>query len=281
MYVTAVAATKRPHQRAADEARAAARVARRKREQRRRVVAAVAAVGVVALGVTILTSGGSKGKTVVTEPTTTSTPGRKPITLRAVPAGAAVTGDTPCPKADGSSARTTSFAKPPPICITPARSYQAEIRTTKGVITVALDSAAAPQTVNNFVVLARYHFYDGIPFHRVIPGFVIQAGDPDATGGGNPGYRFADELPAPGQYKVGSLAMANSGPNTNGSQFFIVTGPQGVGLDPKFALFGQVTGGLEVALAIEQIGIPAVTGDPNAGKPTELVLIDSVTIKET
>ncbi|MGH9189417.1 MAG: peptidylprolyl isomerase [Acidimicrobiales bacterium] len=146
--------------------------------------------------------------------------------------------------------------------------------TNKGPITIALDAKAAPRTVNSFVVLARYRYFDGIAFHRIIPGFVIQGGDPEATGRGGPGYRFADELPQPGQYEVGSLAMANSGPNTNGSQFFIVTGAQGVGLPPNYALFGQVTAGLDTVKAIESVGTPA-------GSPTEVVTIQSLIVKES
>ena len=99
--------------------------------------------------------------------------------------------------------------------------------TSKGTMTIALDPPAAPRTVNSFVFLARYHYFDGIVFHRVIPGFVLQGGDPTGTGTGGPGYKFADELPRPGRYELGSLAMANAGPDTNGSQFFVISGPDG------------------------------------------------------
>ena len=105
---------------------------------------------------------------------------------------------------------------------------------------IALDAAGAPKTVNNFVFLARWHYYDGIVFHRIIPGFMCQGGDPEGSGRGGPGYRFDDELPAPGRYEIGSLAMANAGPNTNGSQFFIVSGPDGCSLPPSYSLFGKV-----------------------------------------
>ena len=122
--------------------------------------------------------------------------------------------------------------------------------------------------------LARYHYFDGIVFHRVIPGFVLQGGDPTGTGTGGPGYRFDDELPKPGRYELGSLAMANAGPDTNGSQFFIISGPQGVALPPKYALFGKVVSGLDVVAAIEAIGSAS-------GKPSERVVIESVTITES
>lgn len=159
------------------------------------------------------------------------------------------------------------------MCIDPERSYEAEMVTTKGTMIFALDSVTAPRTVNNFVVLARYHYYDGIVFHRIIPGFMCQGGDPEGTGRGGPGYKFADELPPPGRYEVGSLAMANSGPNTNGSQFFVVSGKDGVGLPPKYSLFGKLVKGGEVVSAIEAAG-------SRSGQPTQQVNITSVTITE-
>jgi peptidylprolyl isomerase/peptidyl-prolyl cis-trans isomerase B (cyclophilin B) len=128
--------------------------------------------------------------------------------------------------------------------------------------------------VNSFVFLARYHYYDGVIFHRIIPGFVLQGGDPTGTGTGGPGYKFEDELPAPGRYQVGSLAMANAGPNTNGSQFFIISGPDGVRLPPQYALFGAVVSGGDVVTKINALGT-------RSGKPTEEVVIESVTIAES
>jgi cyclophilin family peptidyl-prolyl cis-trans isomerase len=138
---------------------------------------------------------------------------------------------------------------------------------------IALDPIAAPKTVNSFVVLARYHYYDGIVFHRIIPGFVLQGGDPEGTGRGGPGYQFEDELPSAGRYELGSLAMANAGPNTNGSQFFVISGPDGMRLPPQYSLFGKVVKGLDVVEAIDKIGT-------RSGSPTEPVTIESVTITE-
>ncbi|MDQ6927405.1 MAG: peptidylprolyl isomerase [Actinomycetota bacterium] len=181
---------------------------------------------------------------------------------------------TECPEADGSSPKQQRFKSPPPMCIDPAKSYTATMVTSKGTMTIALDPAGAPKTVNNFVVLARYHYYDGVGFHRVIPGFMLQGGDPDGTGRGGPGYKFEDELPKPGRYEMGSLAMANAGPNTNGSQFFIVSGASGMGLPPQYSLFGKVVAGLDVVAAIEAVGSPA-------GTPKEKVTIESVTISES
>ena len=180
---------------------------------------------------------------------------------------------TACPNPDGSSPKQQTFDGPPPMCIDPAKRYSAEMVTSKGTMVIALDPIGAPNTVNNFVVLARYHYFDGIVFHRIIPGFVLQGGDPTGTGRGGPGYRFADELPAAGRYELGSLAMANAGPNTNGSQFFVISGPQGVRLPPQYALFGQVVKGLDVVAVIDAVG----TG---SGTPKESVTIETVTITE-
>jgi cyclophilin family peptidyl-prolyl cis-trans isomerase len=178
------------------------------------------------------------------------------------------------PAADGSSPKTRRFDAPPPMVIDPAKRYTAEVATSKGTMTIALDAAGAPGTVNNFVFLARWHYYDDIAFHRIIPGFMAQGGDPEGSGRGGPGYRFDDELPAPGRYEIGSLAMANSGPNTNGSQFFIVSGPDGCALPPNYSLFGKVVKGLDVVQAIESVG-------SRSGAPSEAVTIDSVTISES
>ncbi len=178
------------------------------------------------------------------------------------------------PAADGSSPKTQRFDGPPPMVIDPAKRYVAEMVTSKGAMTIALDPIAAPKTVNNFVFLARWHYYDGIVFHRVIPGFMLQGGDPEGSGRGGPGYRFEDELPARGRYEIGSLAMANAGPNTNGSQFFIISGQSGVQLPPLYALFGKAVSGLEVIPALEKAGT-------SSGKPRERVEITSVTITES
>ncbi|MGH8994531.1 MAG: peptidylprolyl isomerase [Acidimicrobiales bacterium] len=180
---------------------------------------------------------------------------------------------TVCPAPDGSSPKRQRFDGPPPMCIDPAKRYEADMVTSKGTMTISLDPAAAPATVNNFVTLARYHYFDGVVFHRVIPGFVLQGGDPEGTGRGGPGYRFADELPAPGRYEVGSLAMANSGPDTNGSQFFVISGPDGMRLPPQYSLFGKVVKGLDVVAAIDAVGT-------RSGKPREQVAIQSVTVTE-
>lgn len=129
--------------------------------------------------------------------------------------------------------------------------YEVTIDTPKGSIVMDLDPQLAPNTVNNFVSLARSGYYDGIVFHRVVPQFVIQGGDPTGTGSGGPGYRFDDE-PVKGEYNDGAVAMANSGPNTNGSQFFICIDDCRRKLTPNYNLFGQVTQGLDVAKSIAE-----------------------------
>jgi len=275
---------KRQRQKQGNQGRrvAAAAAARRRQTQRTRAIAGGFLAVVLVAGVAVVV-GGANGKTPVasTGSTTTLAPAggaKAPVALPPVAPGASIKGDTPCPAADGSSPRTSSFEKPPPLCIDVAKTYVAEIRTSKGLLVVNLDVKRAPKTVNNFVVLSRYKFYDGLAFHRIVPGFVIQGGSPTQTSTGGPGYSFEDELPPAGSYKVGSLAMANSNsPNTNGSQFFIVTGEAGASLPPKYSLFGQVTQGLDVVTAIDDVGI-AGTQD---GRPSEVVTIRSVTIKET
>jgi cyclophilin family peptidyl-prolyl cis-trans isomerase len=133
--------------------------------------------------------------------------------------------------------------------IDPARRYEATISTDRGDIVIDLHPQDAPITVNNFVFLAREGFYNGLTFHRVVDDFVIQGGCPEGSGRGNPGYRFPDE-PVVGEYVAGAVAMANSGPNTNGSQFFICTVDDRQKLAKSYNLFGQVVSGMDVVASI-------------------------------
>jgi peptidyl-prolyl cis-trans isomerase B (cyclophilin B) len=135
--------------------------------------------------------------------------------------------------------------------IDPAKRYTATIKTDRGDIVIALDAKRAPKSVNNFVFLARDGFYDGLTFHRIVDDFVIQGGCPEGTGRGGPGYRFDDE-PVQGEYEAGAVAMANSGPNTNGSQFFICTVDDRHKLTKSYNLFGQVVKGMDVVGAIRK-----------------------------
>jgi peptidyl-prolyl cis-trans isomerase B (cyclophilin B) len=142
--------------------------------------------------------------------------------------------------------------QPPAMGIDVAKTCRATVETTRGTIVIQLEPSHAPKTVNNFVFLARQGFYDGVVFHRVIAGFVVQGGDPTGTGRGGPGYRFEDETVGnPLKHGTCVLSMANAGPNTNGSQFFITLGPQ-PHLDGKHTVFGAVTEGKDVVLAIRQ-----------------------------
>jgi cyclophilin family peptidyl-prolyl cis-trans isomerase len=180
----------------------------------------------------------------------------------ALPTVAATTTPVPAPSAApsvsaaasagaSSSAAPKQWSSPPPMTIDTGRHYTATIETEKGNIVLDLDPSLAPMTVNNFVFLANQHFYDGLRWHRVVPGFVIQGGDPTGTGAGGPGYKFADELPKSASvYTAGCVAMANSGPNTNGSQFFICIADDTQKLQPLYSYFGHVTQGLDVAKQI-------------------------------
>ncbi len=168
----------------------------------------------------------------------------------------------------------TQYPAPPEMVIDPSKSYTATIKTNKGDITARLFADESPRTVNNFVFLAREGFYDGVIFHRVISGFMIQGGDPTGTGTGGPGYRFEDELAASRShgYKMGTLAMANAGPNTNGSQFFIMH--QDYGLPPQYSVFGKTTEGQDV---VDDIAAVATN---RQDRPDEDVVIQTIEITE-
>ncbi len=182
-----------------------------------------------------------------------------------------------CPAIDGTQTPVVEFTEYPPMCIDITKTYTAEVVTNVGAMTIELFAADAPLTVNSFVTLARYHYFDGISCHRIIPTFVAQCGDPTGTGSGGPGYSFADELPGDGEYMIGSLAMANSGPDTNGSQFFIVTGESGAGLPPLYTLFGKVIIGIDTTVAaLDALANPENDGVP----PLSPVTIKSITISE-
>lgn len=175
--------------------------------------------------------------------------------------------EIPMSSAPSASAKSAQYKQAEQV-IDQAKSYQAVLHTTAGDITIAL-SKETPITTNNFVFLSQKKFYDGVIFHRVIPGFMIQGGDPTGTGMGGPGYRFADE-PFTGEYTRGTVAMANAGPNTNGSQFFIMH--QDYPLPPSYVIFGKVTAGLEV---VDKIAA-GKTGPSD--RPVDPVVIKSVEI---
>ena len=142
------------------------------------------------------------------------------------------------------------MATPPAMNIDLSTIYTITLETTRGTIVMDLDPRLAPNSVNHFVNLARDGFYTGLTFHRVVPGFVIQGGDPEGSGRGGPGYRWADES-VKGEYTLGAVAMANAGPDTNGSQFFICIEDCRRSLQPLYNLFGYVTSGMDVAQTIQ------------------------------
>lgn len=158
-------------------------------------------------------------------------------------------------------------------------SYAADLETNFGTITVELYPEDAPKTVNNFVSLAREGFYDGTNFHRIVKGFVIQGGDPTGTGAGGPGYKFEDERIVR-DYEEGTLAMANAGPNTNGSQFFIVLEDMQGRLPKNYTIFGKVTAGMDVVRQIGNVQVqPSPSGEPSS--PIEPVELSSVKVNES
>lgn len=165
------------------------------------------------------------------------------------------------------------YDSPPEMQIDPKKDYRAVMETSCGRIVLELFAAEAPVTVNNFVFLAREGFYDGLTFHRVVPDFVIQAGDPLGTGSGGPGYQFEDEISKNLQFdKPGLLAMANSGPDTNGSQFFITLG-EPTHLNGLHTIFGRVVEGTDVVRTISEL-------ETVSERPVEIVYIDSIQIQE-
>ncbi|MEX2660023.1 MAG: peptidylprolyl isomerase [Acidimicrobiales bacterium] len=252
---------KRQRKRAGRNARLEAERAAAKRAARRRKVTTAVIATVAVFGILLLisqTGGGGDGDQADTTDTTEQDE-----------AQAALYGATPCAPETKPEEPDLSFDSPFEDCLEEDADYVAELTTADGTITVDLLEEKAPGAVNNFVNLARSGFYDGAPFHRVIEGFVAQGGDPvgQPPGTGGPGYAVADELPDDGEYEIGSVAMANSGRDTQGSQFFIVTGPGGVDLPPQYTLFGTVTGGMD---AVETIA----PGEP----PAEPTIIETVEI---
>lgn len=219
-----------------------------------------------------------------------------PLTLAAVLALAAGCGKPPAPvqpaprqaqpaapaqPAPAPAQKVKQYNAPPTMTIDPKKQYFATLHTSKGDVRIELLPAKAPKTVNNFVFLAKDGFYDNVRFHRIIKTFMVQTGDPRGNGTGDPGYRFEDELPPQLQYGPGVVAMANSGPNTNGSQFFICTGDDSRTLNnhPDYTVFGKVVGGMDAVQAIASTPVgPGGRGEMSA--PKEEVVIKSVTVEE-
>ncbi len=253
-----------------------ARVAQRRYEERRRaqrrraritagVVAAVVVAGVA--GFLVVRNGAESSNAASATPTPSAS-------ASAVACGASV------PKA--ADEKKPTFDQPPKMTIDAKKTYTATIRTSCGTIVIDLLADRAPKTVNSFVFLANKGFFDGTQIHRIDPSIdIIQGGDPEGTGQGGPGYELPDELSGKESYGPGVVAMANAGPNTGGSQFFIVYGPNGHGLDasPNYTIFGTVVKGLDVAKTIGALPVEDPSAGPGPGQhPKQAVYLDKVTV---
>lgn len=188
--------------------------------------------------------------TATVAPSPTPAPTFAPVNSPCLKLVPKLTDTSPAPTGTAFNAIVHSYSKPPVMSIDANKLYCAGINTTKGLIVLELNPKLALETVNNFVFLAQHQFYDGLKFHRVVAGFVVQTGDPLGTGSGGPGYKFKDE-PVKGNYVQFSVAMANSGANTNGSQFFISTADNTGKLQKLYNLFGRVVEGQRMVLAIQ------------------------------
>jgi len=259
------------------ERRAAERRAARRRRNTMLGVGGVIVAGVLAFAVFSVLAG--EDQPLVT-PSATASPSVKPGTQTGtVPPGTAP-GRVAC---GGLQPAAADEPKPqftaPALRVDENATYTATLQTSCGEIVIRLLPKRAPQTVNSFVFLAREGYFDGTFFHRLVDSIdVVQGGDPTGSGTGGPGYSIPDELQGGETYPPGTLAMANAGPNTGGSQFFLITGPQGHNLDgsPDYTIFGEVTGGLDVAQRINALPIRG-EGD---GPPKQAVYLERVTIRE-
>lgn len=254
--------------RARQKANRAAKVAQEAKTKRRRsllkrgaiVVAVAAAIGGVAYAVTGGSHSPSASGTTTTTTKASSSTTATTASSNAQTAANKVAVAAGCPSNPKTRVNNLSWKSAPAMTIDTSKQYTAAVKTDVGTFNVSLDASKAPQTVNNFVFLANHGFYRCVIFHRVIPGFVDQTGDPTGTGTGGPGYTIPDEYPPKAsnpsqQYPLGSLAMANTGqPHTGGSQWFVVAGSQGESLPPQYSLFGQVTSGMKVINRINQDG---------------------------
>jgi cyclophilin family peptidyl-prolyl cis-trans isomerase len=277
---------------------AARRQAERDAATRRRNLIVGAVAGVLALVVVIVGLGFLLGDDTdvaapsispTASPTGTPSPSPEPGTQTGTvtPTAATDSGEVAC----GAEAPSTAgepkpqFAGPPPMKIDGKATYTATMVTSCGAIVIELDAKRAPQTVNSFVFLARQGYFDGQYFHRLDTSIdVIQGGDPSGTGTDGPGYAIPDELKGNESYTPGTIAMANGGPNTGGSQFFIITGPAGTNLDgnPNYTIFGHVTEGLDVAQRIQALPIvDPDSPDLSGQRPLQAVYLDEVTIRKT
>jgi cyclophilin family peptidyl-prolyl cis-trans isomerase len=274
---------------------AARRQAERESARRRRSMIVGLVVGGAVVAAALLAFGLMRGgdeagdgatHTPSVSPSAAAEPGTQTGTVDPVPA--TTSGDVACGAAEpkGAGRPKPQFSGPPPITIDKKATYTATIETSCGDVVIELLSKRAPQTVNSFVFLAEQGYFDGQYFHRLDESIdVVQGGDPEGTGSGGPGYSIPDELKGNETYGPGTLAMANAGPNTGGSQFFLIAGEDGHNLDgnPAYTIFGHVTEGMDVAKQI--LGLPivdpkaAAAGDLSGQRPAKAVYIDRVTIE--
>ncbi len=258
------------------------RAQRKKARLRRQVITMVILVALL-LGISLLVTSRDDGGDGDTPPAdeAKTLPTAKPVADET-----AVTGDTPCPPADGSAKPTYKFEKAPPMCIDPAKSYVAKLATSEGDIEVTLDTQKTPKTANNFVVLSRYHYYDGTALFRTNTGIaIIQGGSPHTQGNDDPGPGYNIEDEGSGfKYTEGDLVMARSqGPNSASAQFFFAAGPETSQLDGQgtYVTFGKVSKGTDVMKKILQLHKDdPQAGQPGEGKPSKLVTIKTVEIVE-
>jgi cyclophilin family peptidyl-prolyl cis-trans isomerase len=268
---------KRQRQKAGRQARLAAEQKAHKRRQNTRRIITVVIVAAVVVGISYLIFKPGKKSSATATTASTSTTVATPQGGSGDRSPSAITTSADCPASLSTTLNKPYWTSAPAMTIDPTKTYTATVTTDVGPFTITLDPQAAPKAVNNFVFLANQHFYDCIVFHRVIQTFMDQTGDPTGTGEGGPGYKFADELPktASPQYPLGSVAMANSGPNTNGSQFFVVAGPEGESLSPNYTLFGTVTSGMSV---VDKINADGSAASSSTGTPTVEHRMISVTV---
>lgn len=256
------------------QGRAEREAAIKRRKQRSGAIRGAVVVLVIVAVIALIFITGHKSKKAAT-PTTTkpaATSSTAATTTTTVPLPASCVATTP------PAAKPQTYKTAPPMTIDPAKTYTATMKTSCGSITIALDAKEAPKTVNSFVFLAQHHFYDGLKFHRVVKDFVVQGGDPKGDGTGGPGYNLPTEPPKAG-YTAGSVAMANAGAGTTGSQFFLTwtaSGAKNLGGPPYlYSILGHITKGLDV---VTTMGSLAPVGD---GPPVHPLYIFSVSISES
>ncbi|MGA2036828.1 MAG: peptidylprolyl isomerase [Acidimicrobiales bacterium] len=272
---------KRARKRAQREAKMAALARQRKRQAGVRRAITIVVLVAVAVGIYVAVTSGGKKKVASAPKTSTTTTSTLPAGAVSTTTSVNLAGDTTsanCPRSFSGRLKKPSWRSAPPTIIDQTKSYTATVTTDVGSFTIALDTSAAPKTVNNFVFLAENHFYDCAIFYRVVPDFMDQTGDPKGDGSGGPGYKFADENIPTGSYTAGELAMANFGPNTNGSQFFVLVAKYNPpSPTDKYSVFGQVTSGMSVVQKINSDGSSSSTGVP----PKVLHRMVSVIISES